>query len=119
MKKVDKYIVDGMVAVIFSPYHSTGWSTWALEPEVKEKMLFDPEIVQLILDKNTNELAKTLKNKYGNTYIMEPIYSITGSIYTIDIKLEVMWIKEGTPFNVREYDGKEYIELDPKPQYIA
>ena len=51
-----KYIRDGEVAVLYSPGYGAGWSTWA-EGSEREQLLYDPDIVQLVLDRNSDVIT--------------------------------------------------------------
>ena len=91
---MDKVIEEGNVAVLVSPGFGAGWYSW----EHDESMLFDPGLVQLIL--NGAEFGKKInyvENKWPDAY--------TGGIED----LEVQWVPEGTEFLIDEYDGAESI----------
>lgn len=101
----EKFIKNGKVAVIISPGYGAGFSTWGNnrnEAGFNEDMAFDPVIVQAILDKKPyTEIYKIAKKRYPDTYISE-----------YDLKLTVVWLKQGTKFNIQEYDGSEYLLTD-------
>lgn len=102
MNDVPKYINDGKVAVLISPGFGAGWSTWAHEDTLAEQLLYDPDIVQMVLDgKSYDELEKFVEEKYADTYVY------TGGLYDI----EVRWLDVGTKFRVTEYDGSEGIMM--------
>lgn len=106
---VEKYIKDNKVAVLISPGFGAGWSTWVIDKDVSEQVLFDPELVQMVLDeKPFDELEEFVKNKYG-----EEIY--TGGLRDIG----VCWLYAGTKFIVVEYDGAESIQLLPDMKWIV
>jgi hypothetical protein len=80
------------VAVAISEGYGGGWSTWnGISP-------FDPEFNMLFLEKKYDEAVKLAEKK--GIYYPDDIDSIT-----------VKWIKPGTNFIIREYDGNEYIEI--------
>lgn len=94
---VEKLEKDGKVAVLISPGYGAGWSTWADE-EHKAFMLFDRNLVNLVLDEKYDEAVKLVEARDPNIY--------TGGISGI----KVVWIGKGTQFRVTEYDGYESIE---------
>ena len=99
-----KYIKDGMVAVLYSPKYGAGWYSWI---DIKE-VLFDPDIVQLVLDDaEQKEIEKLAKQKWGDN-----------NYYGGARDLEVMWIPEGTAFRINEYDGWESIETKEMCEWI-
>ena len=80
-----KLIVDGKVAVLYSPDFGAGWSTWnELHPEI----LFDPAMVKLVENEQYDELATYVELKYPGIF--------TGGLK----KLQVEWIEEGKKFRV-------------------
>ena len=105
---IPKVIRDGKVAVLYSPGHGAGWTTW----HGVEALLFDPEVVrwveeyQALLDKTPEahfdlncNIEAHCKAKYPNIYI--------GGAD----RLEVMWLPIGTHFRIQEYDGYESVEI--------
>lgn len=104
---VDKYIRDDQVAVLISHGFGAGWSTWA-DSKDAEKMLFDPDIVQAVLDKDWDKAMKLSEEKYPNAY--------NGGLLDIC----VYWMPIGTQFYIHEYDGAESIrELSDEKWYKA
>lgn len=98
---MDKVVRDGLVAVLYSPGHGSGWYSWSTEyPEI----LFDPKVVDWVeTDKPSSQvdaLTTYLRATYSNLYI--------GSNLT---DLEIEWIPVGTNFRIKEYDGYESIEV--------
>jgi hypothetical protein len=103
----NKVIRDGKVAVLYSPDFGAGWSTWnTLLPE----LLFDPIIVDFVLNKPENWLQ-------GIEAYCELVYpgSYTGGASD----LEVMWIPAGSQFLVEEYDGSESVVLKDEMKWIV
>jgi len=91
---MDKVIVNNEVAVLVSPGYGAGWYSW----EHDDSMLFDPGLVQLILNgAEFDEKENYARNKWPDAY--------TGGI----VSLEVQWVPEGTEFLIDEYDGAESI----------
>lgn len=90
---MEKYKKNGLVAVLVSPDYGAGWYTW--NDNCKE-LLFDPNIVQLILDKvSKKEILEYCEKKYPDAYF--------GGIDGLCIH----WVPEGTIFRIDEYDGYE------------
>lgn len=103
----NKVIRDGKVAVLYSPGFGAGWSTWnTLLPE----LLFDPIIVDFVLNKPENWLQ-------GIEAYCELVYpgAYTGGASD----LEVMWIPAGSQFLVEEYDGSESVVLMDEMKWIV
>lgn len=94
----DKVVRDGKVAVIFSPGFGAGWYTW--NEQFGHAILFDKEIVDLILADRRDEIEDLMKRKYGD----EDGYWSTGS-------LAIRWVPEGAAFRISEYDGSESVQL--------
>jgi hypothetical protein len=92
---VEKVIKDGYVAVLYSPYHGAGWSTWNSDIE----LIFDPSLVNLILEKKYQEASFYVSLKWPDVY--------QGGIEN----LTVAWVPEGAEFVITEYDGSETITL--------
>jgi len=109
----EKYIKDGQVAVAYSPGFGAGWSTWESNNDLKDTMVFHPDIIKMILDGRQSQIDEDwLVEHFGSEY--ERVY--TGGAY----KLKIEWIKVGTPFRIDEYDGSEHvIKLQDDKIYIA
>ena len=100
---MNKLIRDGQVAVLVSPGHGAGWSTWNRKyPEI----LFDPAIVEFVEHNKWEELEVYVTLKYPGIY--------DGGI----VGLKIEWIPEGTFFRVNEYDGAETIEIQDRVKWI-
>ena len=94
---MNKLIVDGKVAVLYSPDFGAGWYSWNQDyPEI----LFDPAMVKLVEKKQYDELATYVELKYPGIF--------TGGLN----QLQVEWIEEGKKFRVVEYDGDESIQVE-------
>lgn len=94
---VDKFINDkGEVAVLYCPGFGAGWASWNSS---KDNCLYDPVIVQAVLDKkDPAELAKIAKERYPDAYV--------GGVKD---GLEIEWVPQGEKFYLHEYDGSEHI----------
>jgi hypothetical protein len=104
---MNKLVRNGQVAVLFSPDYGAGWSTWA-DREIREAVLFDPAMVELVEQKKWPELEVYVTLKYPNMF--------TGGLSD----LQIAWIPEGMQFIINEYDGNESIQTnDSTAWYIA
>ena len=106
------YNEEGKVAVLYSPGFGAGWSTWAHDESVSLKALFDPEVVQWVLDgkpegKFTGEDEEYFFSKYGG-------YIYTGGMSDLKIK----WLAPETKFRITEYDGNEDLEFIDDIEWI-
>ena len=91
---IKKHIVDGKVAVLYSPGFGAGWSTWGV-PE----LAVDKDLVELFIADDLVSFEAKVDEKYPDTYL--------GGL----CDLEVAWITEGTRIQITEYDGNEGIEF--------
>jgi hypothetical protein len=93
---MDKVIVNGKVAVLYSPGFGSGWYTWNQEfPE----LIFSPAIVKLVEQEKFDELETYMELKYPEVF--------KGGM----MDLEIEWVPVGTEFRINEYDGAESIEV--------
>lgn len=92
----EKYIVDGKVAVLYSPRFGVGWSTWAHGDRQRiEKMIFDPDLVKLVLSgASGREVGEYTAITYDS-----PVHG----------PLAVEWVPVGERFVITEYDGFETV----------
>ncbi|MCA6384944.1 MAG: hypothetical protein IM620_15845 [Cytophagales bacterium] len=97
-----KYIRDGEVAVLISPDFGAGWSTW--NPR-HPQMLFDPVIVELLLNAKEGEEAFVAGQIEAHVETNYPDASFISALQ----QLKVRWVPVGTEFIVNEYDGNEWI----------
>lgn len=103
---MEKMIIDGKVAVLYSPGFGAGWSTWAHENE--EAMVFDSRIVKHVLAGDFEKAGEVAEKLY-------PGNCVDGAK-----QLNVMWLPVGTQFEITEYDGYENVEnLSEKLYLIA
>lgn len=108
-----KYIKDGRVAVAYSPGYGAGWSTWESNNDLRDTMVFHPDIIKMILDGKQSQIDEDwLVEHFGSEY--ERVY--IGDAYNLKIE----WVKIGTSFRIDEYDGSEsVIELQNDKIYTA
>lgn len=102
MNKLEK---DGKVAVMFSPGFGAGWSTW--NTEIRDALLFDPEIAQAVLDGDKVKAERIAAHKFP--------YGYFGGARD----LTVGWLDKGTVFEVEEYDGSESLHIIGGRDYLV
>ena len=93
MAKVERY---GKIAVIISTGYGGGWSTWNKQ---HPQCLFDPNLVEMIENKNFYQINRYCKSTYGLNFRTDSVED-----------LEVVWVPKNTKFRVCEYDGIESIQ---------
>ena len=102
---VEKLTRDGQVAVLLSPGFGAGWYSWNTNCPA---MLFDPEIVQMLLDKKEkNEIKQVAEKKYPSAYL--------GGLRDLTVK----WLDQGTQFIVDEYDGYESLTVRDSTDWMV
>lgn len=92
---MNKLVRDGYVAVLVSPGHGAGWSSWNVD---HDEILFDPAIVEFVEQAQWAELEVYVKLKYPDIY--------TGGMRDLQIE----WLPQGTEFIIEEYDGSERLQ---------
>ena len=103
----EKLIVDGKVAVLYSPGFGAGWSMWAHDGN-EEAMAMDRDLVEAFFTGGVNAVVKVAEKKYPDNY--------TGGAED----LKVVWLPVGTKFMINEYDGSEsLITLDEMKFFTA
>lgn len=110
---IDKLILDGKVAVIYSPGYGIGWST-SLPLPVREKAVYHPQLAAAILHGGDVEINDSLLDEIfpeAYEWCLPP-----STLKTLQVKL----IPEGTMFRIKAYDGSETVEIfDPGSYYVA
>ena len=101
----DRLIRDGRVAVLISAGYGSGWSTWHQALGVDDRLLFDPQVADILL---SDELRDTRIEKIRALVAIKYPDVAHGGIPD----LEVVMLEPGTRFVVREYDGFESIETE-------
>ena len=102
---MQKKIVDGKVAVLYSPGFGAGWYSW----HSVQELLFDPKVIDMVLEKTSAETIEL--------YCQE-VYG-TKSYYGGAEDLEVMWVPTGTQFIIDEYDGSETVTVKDKVNWVT
>lgn len=92
---MEKVIKDGKVGVLVSPGFGAGFLTWGAPIEA----IFNPTLIGLVENKKWQEAIDFVEETWDSIY--------TGGVED----LEVVWISEGTKFQITEYDGSETLEL--------
>lgn len=108
MTDIKKYRRGDQVAVLVSPGHGDGWSTWVGSKDAR-RMLFCPEIVEVLLESGDKSQALKIANEL-----------FPGEHFGGMRDLEVQWVTEGSRFEITEYDGFEsVVVLDDSWGYVA
>ena len=100
---MEKVIKDGKVGVLVSPGYGAGFYTWGAPQEA----IFNPTLVQLIEDKKFTEAIRFVQTNWEDTY--------TGGMRD----LVVIWIPQGSVFQIVEYDGSESLVLMDEIHWIT
>lgn len=106
MNKLER---DGKVAVVISPGHGAGWSTWN-DHKFREILCMDAEIAQAVLDENLKEVIRLVKEKCNNRVDVD-----LGEVDTLRIE----WLPKGERFEISEYDGHEEIVIYSDKIYMT
>jgi len=105
-----RVVRDGCVAVLYSPGYGAGWYSW----HRKEELLYDPNIVAMVLsaDKNRKNIQDYLSDKYKDDDDGGPY---TGAAN----ELMVEWVPIGEKFRIDEYDGAETVVLASRENWLT
>lgn len=119
---VEKVIRDGKVAVLISPGFGAGWTTWNDNHPRVEQMLYDPDIVNAILEwekadgKNWKQCLMKIKEIADAKYNQDPDDYFFGNGLR---DVEVVWVEKGRKFIIKEYDGSEGIQFHDEMNWIT
>ena len=94
---MEKVIRDGKVAVLVSFGYGAGWYSWNTE---HKEILFHPKLVEMVEQDRKKEITKEFIKEYLGID-MHPC-GLSG--------LSIVWVKEGTAFEIEEYDGAESLK---------
>ena len=112
-----KYIKDGMVAVLYSPGYGAGWYSWNRDtPE----LLFDPDIVQFVLDRPDVFCKHQTERSQTEEEFMSVFQSRYPDVYLggwRDLRVECIPI--GMQFKIIEFDGFESIRYNDDVEWIT
>ena len=97
VEQVKKYFNEnGDVGVLVSGGYGAGWSTWDNSGRNTEQILFEPTVIQMMLDDaDPKDVEAYCESKYEHGYFG----GVDG--------LHIVWLKPGTEFYIDEYDGAE------------
>ena len=116
VKEISKVVKDGKVAVLYSPNYGAGWYTWN---DKYLEILFDPDIVNLVLDDGELNYGEYRKTKFTEKVEELVNEKYDGNIYTGgSCKLDIYWVTQGEQFEVTEYDGYESVNVIGEVQYL-
>lgn len=102
---LDRVVVDGIVAVLYSPGFGAGWSTSNTHHPYCKRCLFDPVLVEWVRDGKPSDQINLM-----DTYV----YDVYGSDFYVGCNiesLEIEWIPQGHEFLIEEYDGSESVKF--------
>lgn len=108
---MDKKIVDGKVAVLVSPGYGAGWYSWNLN---HPGLLFDPVIVDMVLENRHNEIEDYVTRRCEENGIDANEVYCGGSG-----DLVVRWVEQGKIFRIHEYDGSESLVLQENDDWLT
>jgi len=106
---MEKLTQHGEVAVIYSPGFGGGWSTWNWDTP---DCVFDRDIAELVLKGACSDAIQAVaQEKWGQA----DRYFFAGAAG----ELRVMWLPEGTRFEIREYDGNETVVTEHDIEWLT
>lgn len=97
---MQKYLKDGLVAIIYSPHYGAGWSTWNKD---NKQCIFDPFIVEQLIQNNSD--CYDVINKYVDENYPKRFCKLGLR------ELKLQWLPIGTKFYIDEYDGYESVKV--------
>ena len=100
-----RVVRDGCVAVLYSPGYGAGWYSW----HRKEELLYDPNIVQMVLENRHDDIEDYVMSKYP-----DDDFYLGGKE-----ELVVEWVPVGEKFRIDEYDGAESVVLASREDWLT
>lgn len=103
------HVENDHVAVVYSPGYGTGFSTEF--PEIQKQLLFDPNIVRILLDGSEDREHRRERIVYY-LIAMYPAHFLGSPRSWLEhlvAPLTIEWVQEGTRFMVSVHDGNENI----------
>jgi hypothetical protein len=98
------YNKNGRVAVLISHGYGAGWYTW----HHKEELIYDPQVVHMVLDKaSVDDIVSYCEKTYGDDY------------YSGANGLTVHWLPRNTKFQIDEYDGSESLRFESDQHWLV
>lgn len=126
---VDKVIRGDKVAVLISPGFGAGWTTWNQDHKDVEQMLYDPDIVNALLEFMAKEDTDWRVKDGSRRCLVMKIKEIANAKYNQDPDdyyfenglrdVEVVWVQMGRKFIINEYDGAESIQFCDEIKWIT
>ncbi len=104
MANYEKLVKDGKVAVLISHGFGAGWYSWNRD---NEALLFDKDLIELVLKGDMDELERVVESKYPGIY--------RGGLRDVSVE----WVPQGEMFEVSEYDGSESLRLISQQQFLV
>ncbi len=102
---MDKLIVNGRVAVLYSPGFGAGWASW--NSELGEYLCMDKELTEILFNAKDAKEKRAAKER-----IMEIVEEKYPDVYTGGgDSLELEWVDIGDRFEIAEYDGNERVRI--------
>lgn len=93
---MEKVIRNGQVAVLVSSGFGAGWYSWNSD---HKELLFHPKLVEMVEQNRNSEIT--------DEWVLE---NLGIEIYAGGAEqLSIHWLKQGTAFEIEEYDGSESI----------
>lgn len=103
---MEKVIRDGKVAVLVSGGYGAGWYTWNTD---YPQCLFDHKLVEAVLRGCTTKQIEDLAlERFGTNFYAGGARDLV-----------VRWLPIGTRFQVEEYDGSEWLEIEDEQDWLV
>ena len=110
VKKMEKVIRDGKIAVLYSPDFGAGWYSW----HGIEELIYHPKIVELVENNQREEITEAFIAELLGIIDEHDMPHISGAE-----DLTIKWLPVGTEFIIDEYDGSESITLKETQQWLT
>jgi hypothetical protein len=94
---MEKVTREGKVAVLVSYGYGAGWYSWNED----KRLLFHPKLVELVENDRCKEITES--------WVLDNL-GISGVYCGGARDLSIVWIEEGTAFEIDEYDGAESLK---------
>lgn len=102
----ERVVRNGHVAVLVSHGYGAGWYTW----HHKEELLYDPTIVQMVLEDRKDDIEDYVMGLYPNE---DDPYMGGADDLTVE------WVPLGEQFRIDEYDGAESVVLASRENWLT
>ena len=98
---------QGLVGVLISLTYGHGWSSTESNPEIKQEMMMNKELVTYVSDcrkKKIEPKPNEIEEIWKTQFPQYPLPELRG------VKnLCVMWVESGSAFKILQMNGAEYI----------